>query len=167
MFLGQERINEIEFKSRALIDAVYPNGVELPIDLAKILAYYQLDLFLTDFADKQVAGAYNRSEKSIYVHQDDHRNRMVFTIAHELGHHVLHEGSTDVETFYRWAADLIKSEDSVQETEANWFAASLLMPEIEVMKYFNETKGDISKLSIIFGVSNSAMYWRLKNLQLI
>ncbi|MDL5051427.1 ImmA/IrrE family metallo-endopeptidase [Oscillatoria amoena NRMC-F 0135] len=106
MWLSQEKTNEIEFKSRALLDAVYPDGIDLPVDLSKILNYYGLKLFLANFSDKQVAGAYNREEKSIYVHVDDPRNRMVFTIAHELGHHVLHEGKKDLETFFRLSADL-------------------------------------------------------------
>ena len=48
----------------------------------------------------------------------------MFTIAHELGHHFLHEGKTDEEIYYRTQAMKINSKDK-RETEANWFAARL------------------------------------------
>lgn len=66
--------------------------------------------------------------------------RVLFTKAHELGHFVLeHELKNDI---------LIDNKDeprNVQETEANVFAAALLMPKLIVSKIVNQT---ISELQI-------------------
>ena len=60
----------------------------------------------------------------------------------------------------------LTDEDKEEEQEANWFAASLLMPEKLLKHYFSITN-DADKLATIFGVSPTAVYYRLKNLGLL
>ena len=84
--------------------------------------------------------------------------RTRFTIAHELGHYFLHSlaGAKDIEK-ERLGSDRL-------ETEANWFAAGFLMPK----KIFLEHKkicDDVGYLAGIFNVSNSAVNYRIKNLE--
>ena len=52
--------------------------------------------------------------------------RRRFTIAHEIGHRVLHGAGSYVDTL----RDLRARNEGSQETEANWFANELLMPEM-------------------------------------
>ena len=53
-----------------------------------------------------------------------------------------------------------------QEQEANWFAASLLMPKNIFIRFWTIIK-DIDELASRFEVSNQAAYYRLKNLGMI
>ncbi|ABJ76842.1 ImmA/IrrE family metallo-endopeptidase [Leptospira borgpetersenii] len=85
------------------------------------------------------------------------RNR--FTTAHELGHYFLHSNQ---------GADSIQVERNGSdrlEWEANWFAASFLMPEENVKNKWNETK-NVSFLATYFQVSLAAMEVRLRSLEL-
>lgn len=84
-----------------------------------------------------------------------------FTIAHELGHLLLHtdfdaEGN---ETFYRFGSDRA-------EKEANWFAANLLMPRDEFITLAQESGNDSYALAGHFGVSVAAANVRLRVLKL-
>jgi len=94
---------------------------------------------------------------TIYVNLSDSYYRQRFTVAHELGHHVLHGESN-----FR---DPVHQPPGVfpAEIEANNFAAAILMPEYHIRRYFD---GGISteKLCKTFGVSKSALGWRLMNL---
>ncbi|PPB47324.1 ImmA/IrrE family metallo-endopeptidase [Arthrobacter agilis] len=75
-----------------------------------------------------------------------------FTIAHELGHYFLHylqPGMTTPKSFWR-------GESNRGETQANVFAASLLMPEDFFKAAFSRCGRDWWALSQIFGVSPRA-----------
>lgn len=94
-------------------------------------------------------------------------NRDRFTIAHELGHYVVH---------YLWAKQsgqlsgdqmiaLRRGSERV-EWEANWFAGAFLMPENQFRKKFKELGGNTSRLASQFCVSPSAVEVRIKSLGL-
>lgn len=99
-------------------------------------------------------------------HTSPERDR--FTIAHELGHYVLH---------YLWAKkknpslpDRIiafrRGSDRI-EWEANWFAAAFLMPEREFKTIYDSKGGDIRAIADHFQVSTAAAEVRAKGLGLI
>ena len=80
----------------------------------------------------------------------DRRDR--FTIAHELGHyflHYVHPGKTEAMVFGR-------GQSNRAETQANYFAASLLMPEERFREARRRHGDDWWSLSEVFGVSPSA-----------
>lgn len=90
-----------------------------------------------------------------------------FTIAHELGHYVLH---------YMWARKngaegperliaLRKGSDRV-EWEANWFASGFLMPRIHFVEAFGRLNS-VNKVAAEFEVSTIAAEIRAKQLGLI
>lgn len=89
----------------------------------------------------------------------DYRSR--FTQAHELGHIVL--GHVDRNR------KLLRDESfnyyDPLEFEANGFAAAFLMPEFSVRKKLESTS-DAQYLATFFGVSPTALKYRLKNLNL-
>ncbi len=92
--------------------------------------------------------------------------RRRFTIAHEIGHFVLHAGRSQVAaTSYCRASDLERS-DSV-EGEANRFAAALLMPEPLVEREATRCGCNIPLLAERFGVSAPAIRLRLLTLDLL
>jgi Zn-dependent peptidase ImmA (M78 family) len=110
-------------------------------------------------------------------HESEVRRR--FTVAHEIGHFILHRldnevfvDKTEFKVLYR-DNNAAKGENK-QEREANAFAAALLMPRdrvIEELEKMNFDLGDekedvIKKLSEIFKVSTQAMMFRISNLNL-
>lgn len=86
-----------------------------------------------------------------------------FTIAHEMGHHAL--GHTQGGICCRDSEAQISDH---KEKAANQFAAELLMPQ-EAINYYVMNLGisNVLQLSNIFNVSESAMYYRLKNLNMV
>ena len=137
-----------------------------PINLSLILKKNNFTIKQGDFSDKNVSGAYSKIENSIYLARSENYTRKVFTIAHELGHYFLHSGVTS-EFFYRSQMTQIfqDGENKIMESEANCFAASLLMPEKVLKKYWDMTN-DIDKLAVIFNVSTVGIFLRLKHLGL-
>ncbi|GAB1254581.1 ImmA/IrrE family metallo-endopeptidase [Desulfovibrio falkowii] len=87
--------------------------------------------------------------------------RQRFTIAHELGHHVLGHGAQDRDT----PANFMMPNNSLLEKDANTFAAQLLMPK-DFLKAVIEVRlvRDIATLASMFKVSKPAMSYRLRNL---
>lgn len=85
-----------------------------------------------------------------------------FTKAHELGHYFLHylypQQQRDT-TFARGGRNRA-------ETEANIFAASLLMPAVQFREFYDKYEGDAWKLANHFGVSPAAASVRAKVLNL-
>jgi Zn-dependent peptidase ImmA (M78 family) len=103
--------------------------------------------------------------------------RQRFSIAHEIGHLVMHQGSVYVDQTVRFNRDS-KSSMAIdpEEIQANGFAAELLMPEKLVTasvkrrltKRPNVSSGMlIAELALEFEVSTQAMEYRLTNLGII
>ncbi len=90
---------------------------------------------------------------------DERRRR--FTIAHEIGHFVLHPGRCRPER-----DGLVNEAMRVEEREADAFAADLLMPEHLVRQAVQEQGDDPTLLADRFQVSAKAMQVRLRRLHL-
>lgn len=165
--LPQSKINDIEAITLEILRDVYgsTDGLKLPLSARLVAEKYGLKLWSGKATDKSVSGAYEKKEKAIYVTEDEPADRQEFTIAHELGHFFLHEKKQS-DIFYRSQIWHLNDEKKEEEKEANWFAASLLMPEKYVRHYYSITH-DLEKLAQLFGVSITAVYYRLKNLGLM
>lgn len=103
-------------------------------------------------------------DKVIYYNPNESANRQRFTIAHELGHHVL--GHTVYGDMFR---DNFK--DGIyhpEEVAANSFAAEILMPSRAVLRLAG-SKGFKTEydLAVLFNVSIDAVHWKLVNLGII
>lgn len=108
--------------------------------------------------------------------------RQRFTIAHEIGHSVLHEGKLIVDHAVRvnWRDEVSSQATDRQEIAANAFAAELLMPSDLVFNHLadyaesvrsnNESIARdelIAQLARTFNVSIEAMGYRLINLGIL
>jgi len=109
--------------------------------------------------------------------------RKRFTIAHELGHFVLHRHSVDPAIYQAAdisatgaaAADSIRSEADPEaatllprlEAEANAFAAALLMPARLLRESHAAVEGDLERLQETFNSSKAALERRLRTLGLL
>lgn len=157
----------------------------LPIEISRILENFGIPYEETDLPE-DVSGVLNISDGkySILVNKDHHENRKRFTLAHELGHYVLHKPTSihvDKMSFYR--SPLSSTALDRQEVEANRFAAAILMPKDlverklhEIVKdrgisaFFETPEGEenpIHQLASAFKVSPMAMTLRLQNLEII
>lgn len=168
MSLNKERILMIESLTADLLRESYGEDREItpPIDLNKIVDQAGLKIMVGEVDNPNIAGSYDRKERLIIVKKSDPLFRKVFTIAHELGHYYLHTNKPS-EIFYRQGLDfLVDSDEKDQEQEANWFAASMLMPKVVFLRLWMVIR-DMDALAKLFGVSSTACYYRLKNLGMI
>lgn len=167
--LSKEQVCSIESKAQDVLSMAYDgkpvNDIDPPIDLVKIAQKLGLNIKVGQFAKGEISGAYKREEAAIYISESETLPRKLFTIAHELGHFILHVHKKD-EVFYRSSLFNIDHEKQEEETEANWFAASLLMPRDIFIKAWLAFR-DIDRVAAIFSVSHIAVYFRLKNLGLL
>ena len=110
------------------------------------------------------------SEFIIGVNEEQAPTRQRFTIAHELGHFLLHENlhsHVDQGFAIRYRAEEASLGVNVHEIEANFFAASLLMPKSflerdEAIRFLDDDKG-VAFLAKKYKVSPHAMSLRLGN----
>lgn len=120
-----------------------------------------------DARDRRVVGGLVLSggtPRIIYRMQASAAGRERFTIAHEVGHYMLHR---DGEPDYFCTEQDMEQRDSdgqthrVREWEANLFAGALLMPRDELLARYSAWQGDPDRLTDYFGVSREALYWRM------
>ncbi|MBI2035742.1 MAG: ImmA/IrrE family metallo-endopeptidase [Candidatus Liptonbacteria bacterium] len=112
---------------------------------------------------------------SILINNTKSPTRQYFTIAHELGHYFLHQEEikkeffVDEENVLDRAGMLYRRDEATStklETEANNFAASLIMPA-ELVKKAWEKLRDVEDCAEVFNVSVEAMSIRLSRLGLV
>ena len=160
-------LNTIEDLAEALI--AQANVVQCGVVNITQLAY-KLGLNVYSSVMSKTSGyiKYEGSSKNIYVNSLDSVRRQRFTIAHELGHFLLHNQLLEKQG----GSVLYRNENrGILEEQANSCAAALLMPRSMVKSLFNRTSLPISEkvfeLANNFNVSVEAMYVRLSILGLI
>jgi len=165
-------VNEIEQKAENILKNY---GVKTAKPDLKKLAM-SLGILVDDSSNPgndDISGMLVRSQvPRILINSSHPPKRQRFTLAHELAHFFLHihdpmfvDGD---KTAYMFRT---KNSQSWKETEANIFAAALLMPRSLVKKSVEDETSEgrsgediIQNLAEMFGVSNQAMSFRLLNL---
>ncbi|MGL5719433.1 MAG: ImmA/IrrE family metallo-endopeptidase [Alphaproteobacteria bacterium] len=142
----------------ALLDKVTIEEDSLLIPISKIVDVIGVKVFASPDIEGGKSGLINVKDKEIIVNSNDTYERQRFTIAHEIGHFVLHgkdSQDTAEDVLYRepWASTDYK------EQEANCFAANLIVPEHLLRKYY--LKGNIENLAKAFGMSVTMMGYRI------
>lgn len=117
---------------------------------------------------------YRDKERTVIgVNSLHHPNRQRFTIAHEVGHMLLHKGTeVHVDKTFRvnLRDDLSSQAVDREEIEANSFAAELLMPKHMLLHDLRgreidfENEEDIRQLASKYRVSPQSLTFRLINL---
>lgn len=168
-----------EARAQRLLNA--SNIQSAPVPVEELARSCGADVRYRKF-DGGISGLLLRPEEGgvvIGVHAQHARTRQRFTIAHELGHFMMHRGrSVIVEHLNRSARVNFRDGLSAlatdrEEIEANQFAAGLLMPpalvEAEFDKQFPKHAEDrvVELLARKFEVSPQAMRFRLMNLALV
>jgi len=137
-----------------------------PIPALEIAEHSGVDVVFTDFNEfsDDVSGFCDFANKKIYVNSSDKTQRKNFTIAHELGHWVLHrELFKDDTNEYKVLPRFTKPDyDDPLEKEANFFAAELLVPTrlLKPVRWLPP-----AKLADLFFVSRTMMEHRVRNVR--
>lgn len=129
---------------------------EPPVDPVEIARGEGVDVVFAGFDARHdhISGFYDFQDQTIYVNRDEYPLRQTFTVAHELGHSILHEDWARSENYRVLPRDtslLAQQANDPREKEANAFAACLLTPRFLMDQYW----GDLSpsELSRLFAVS--------------
>lgn len=133
--------------------------------ITDIIEQYGVKISLFDFGDENIMGAIKYPENDeevpiILVNKDKSPENRTFTLAHEFGHYLLHAHD---ESKFRLDFESLKSdgkEYKLEETEANYFAGSFLMPE-KLLKVLLSQTADLNAIAKYFGVSRKALDVRL------
>ena len=188
--MSQLSAAEIERKAQQVLRNA--GALTIPVDLDRVPRSLNVRVHDEDM-DEETAGVLivKGEQRHVLVNKDHPQNRRRFTIAHELGHLVLHDDEVNgnasgermfidrqIRVYQRVgeASSAVYQQDGSlttvqQEREANSFAACLLMPAPHVMTaalerdLFDEIS--VASLAQHFGVSEQAMSIRLQQLQVL
>ena len=170
------RLEQVEKKAYKLLDELkFKNAPILVDQIAEKLGIQ----IVYEPLDGDLSGVLYRDNNDVIIGVNSYHstNRQRFTIAHEIGHFVLHDGNKmHVDREFRLNfRDIISSlAISREEIEANTFAAALLMPEHLIFKAVTSKEDDgidiendskeIAELADQFKVSQQALLIRLGKL---
>lgn len=170
-------LSKIESKVSELLEKHNITSPAIPVK--KIVTNLGLKLVSYDFGDEsEISGmlVIENGIGTIGYNPKNSKQRQRFTIAHELGHFLLHNNSksevfVDKDFIVKYRSDKQYSPFEIkQEQEANAFAAELLMPKkmllSELSKKDYKSMGEaefIKTMAKIFEVSIPAMSFRVTN----
>ncbi len=165
---AQQRAKQVRTKHAA---------TEVPINVQDLARLEGVQVERVDFGDEVSGVLVKDGERAIIGVNGRHApTRQRFTIAHELGHYLLHgrrELFVDKDFIVHFRDENSSTGYDPVEVEANQFAAELLMPAEKVRELFAKRPFDINdegalrKLAATFGVSPMAMAVRLSSLDLV
>lgn len=161
--------NYIENKTEELLRS--NKLFQAPVNVNKLAKKIGVKVESKEF-DDDVSGLFVMKDDKPFIAYNSNQgsNRRRFTIAHELGHFVLHSKNKPLfvdkpkEVMFR-NSDSSKGE-FLKEREANAFAAAVLMPRSLLKEEIDNNSATelIETLSKKFKVSTQAMSFRLSNL---
>ncbi len=145
----------------------------VPVDIEGLADDLGVEVVFEDMEDEVSAMLLiEEGEANAVINSEHHPNRQRFSLAHELGHFMLHVSDDNQlfvdRSFFRNQSSSIG--ESQQEIEANAFAAALLMPRQlidESLPADDDIEIDVDDLAEEFEVSEHAMTIRLINLDYI
>ena len=161
-------------------------SIKAPIDVENIVNCLGVKLeYYFDF-ESETVGSITRSGSDYVIKINEIHNhyepRKRFTIAHELGHLFLHLNGVDGVSFDDTEKTMSRTESywDIKESQANSFAAQLLMPKKLIVGKGKELLTELQKkgktitadefveaMSTIFNVSSPAMRYRLITLKIL
>ncbi len=158
----QKRIDSVVADVKARMDDEYYPLVGLDVMAERLgIKVYEADL--TDISGS-LSGfiTYDdpatKSHPEIFIEESMSPGRKKFTLAHELGHHFLHQGMKLRLDNLDYSSN---SKDTLEEIEANYFAATLLMPRELLLRLIDQKKS-VEEISDYFQVSLSAARNRIR-----
>jgi hypothetical protein len=143
----------------------YHPSFEIPIPVEEIIELkLELDIFPFPrlYKDHGLNGFLSRDMLTIHVDEvqyNQYNEKYRYTLAHELGHYVLHRGCYDeltfqcVDDYANWRISIPAEEISWFETQGEWFASQLLVPSKQLVdvctSVVKKHKNEFKKLATI------------------
>lgn len=176
------RIKWAEKKANKLLESLKINQIPIPVE--EIAHKLNIKISYEPF-EGDLSGVLftDNSDTIIGVNSNESEQRKRFTIAHELGHFMLHEGEqlyVDHNFKVNFRNSVSSQGSNFNEIEANAFAACLLMPERLVRETYetvipngvdpfsdDDHSEEVALLAKLFNVSKTAMLIRLSKLGLL
>ena len=143
-----------------------------PVNISRVSKNLGCELELVDFDPKNISARVIKKSSdpkyTIQIARGKDIKRQRFSIAHEIAHIILHDQDDAENEFVELRRSPLnyKPDELYNETQANMFAAALLLPKKEVISVWNSTK-DIEEVADIFNISKEVVYNRLYNLGII
>jgi len=127
-----------------------------PINPLEIARNEGIEVKFVRFGDghEDISGFYDPDDNVIYVNKDEPPKRQTFTIAHELGHALLHRDWAKTENYHvlrRNSSPNLFGVNEPHEKEANAFAAHLLVPSDLLDRFYPQLHE--KELARLFAVS--------------
>lgn len=134
--------------------------VMLPLNTIANFLQFSINLFQPDSTNHNLSGAISYERRIIYVNGNESIRRQRFTIAHELGHMLIHR---EYQNEPGWVYDLRTHDNKSEsrEQEADLFAAELLMPVELVKQEMDFRHAQLTDVAEDFEVSLEALRYRL------
>lgn len=149
--------------ARHAADGLSVGYVRPPIPVLEVAERCGVEVLIGDFGKFRdtLSGFCNFDKARLFVNKDDDVIRQFFTIAHELGHWVLHKPNFEKSPGDYPVLPRYHDPDRADplEKEANIFAMHLLVPERLLRQVRNASAADLAEA---FGVSENMMAFRLK-----
>lgn len=162
MNLTADRIRTIRRDAEDVLGQnAYDNSLPVPTEKIAERLGYKITRFFPHDSLKEVSGIVDHERKVISLNSEETARRQRFTLAHEIGHIVLHKGESFVD--YRKA---ILDPSDPREREANRFASELLMPADPFFQYWIKFNGDVPRMAVKFAVHQEAIEHRAKELKI-
>lgn len=138
----------IQAKAKQLLDET-GLGETFPLPIEIIVEYlgFQCHFYIPDKDIEDIASAVSHTKKKIYINQNNTPAQQLFSIAHKVGHIVLHGDDHDY-------IDSPHIHHNSKAEEAEIFAMELLMPEQVFFKKWHQTHQNIKMMTQFFGVSS-------------
>lgn len=146
MELSQKRVGYCRNMARKILNE--SGALRAPVPVFDIADYYGFRVALLDQPPDKFSGILHKQKKAIGLNKHHHPVRKRFSLAHELGHYFLDHQTADDEM----PGEAGIAERDVCESEANEFAAELLVPR-SLLKAAIEQIKDIESLRKHFEVS--------------
>lgn len=160
---------------KTVLDLISSYQQSAPVNVEGLIKELGVSLEKDKELNRQVLGQLAPTDVGykITVNKNDHYFRQRFTMAHELGHFLMHRelihGGIDDDTMYRSTNAGTYFNPAItpaHEVQANQFAAYLLMPTELVRREWEACTGDVKAMANKFQVSPAAMQIRVDGLGL-
>lgn len=142
----------------------------LPVDVSSIATKLGIEVRFLSWDELHLSGmaCLENGKRIVYVNPDDSLVRQRFTLSHELAHHILNHVTPNDPCFRDERHTFNGDYSSFQERDANRLGAEILMPEYAIRHSIEkENIRTVEGLASKFNVSERAMYYRLKGLNLV
>ena len=137
-----------------------------PVRMSRILDTIGLQYseFTPDRDTQLILGAISHKEKTIYINGEETEASKHMTLAHEIGHAVLHPKECLID-FRATTQDHLTAEEKIKEREANVFAHELVMPYPEFVRIYKLFKGGVEEIAAHFLVPTKNVLKRIEFLK--